>query len=142
MWIISEQGFYSAVQHRDDPTLLMIRARSLGDLTELQALDSVVEAVAHAQQSVSSDGVGSDDFTEPRYTPDADYPWRMTMPADVFGAAVAEMVLEIDYDNFKSRVGRVNRERAHTYSSLWSKLHDIEREVSAKVRRARPGRLI
>jgi hypothetical protein len=35
MWIFCESGFYSIVQHEDDPNTLIVRARIKGDLERL-----------------------------------------------------------------------------------------------------------
>ena len=115
MWLTTTRGFYSAVQHRDDPLTLVIRARARGDLERLCELPSM-QIYADAITTVSP----------------ADYPWRI--PAVATGnwqRAVEALVKEIDYPNFKDAVkakmpgGGV---RATTYLGAWSAYRRIEDE--------------
>jgi hypothetical protein len=122
MWNMTKIGFYSAVQHRDQPDTLLIRARSQQDLLNLNAY-------------ADSKGLASE-ASPPRQTPDADYPWRLTIPKADFAKLRADLVVDIDYDNFKNAVAAEpcnGFDRAHTYGNVWSVLHQIEDEDTAGV---------
>lgn len=77
-------GFTSAVEHRDDPSLLVIRAR---DETSLL---NVASDLGFAPEAVYSS------FP-------SDYPFRMIVPKVRYAQWVFDQVISIDYDNFKSR---------------------------------------
>lgn len=95
MWIFTNRGFISAVQHRDDKDLLMVRARRLDHLKALFPGIEIIE-----MQS-------------------ADYRYRVTVKRDVFSAVVLrEIEQQLTYDNFKNSIAD------HSYhdacSSVWS----------------------
>ena len=109
MWIFTPDGYYSVVQKPQDRKrgTLTIRARNREDM------DALVQ----------------------RYFPDAkpwrlkhsDYEWRIRVPQEDWAQAVARMALEIDYDNFKTEVGRrQGHKRASIYGRVWSVLLDLE----------------
>ncbi len=57
---------------------------------------------------------------EPTETPAAGYRWRAEVSRDAWARAVGELVAEIDYENFKSEVKRVQGgDRAAVYSRVW-----------------------
>lgn len=108
MWLMTPRGFYSAVQHRDDDELIVVRARAREDLERL----------------LEGQTFGDIDFT-----PKADYPYRVEMVRSDWNGLVGEMVMEIDYGNFKDAVNdRLGVERAATYMGVWSQLRKIEHE--------------
>lgn len=81
MWTFTTTGFYSAVQHRDNPDLLMVRAR------DEESLAPLVEATG--AEIVS--------------TPQADYAFRVTVTKRQYADWLAAAVMGIDYPNFKNR---------------------------------------
>lgn len=97
MWLFSETGFVSAVAHRDDPDLLVVRGRDRASLAPL------VERTG----APIVEGAGTD------------YPCRVIVGRDAYGAWVAELVAGIGYGNFKGRVART-REPA-----FLDALHDV-----------------
>ena len=44
MWLITTQGFYSAVEHREDPERLIVRARTREDIEALADISKVDQA--------------------------------------------------------------------------------------------------
>lgn len=105
MWATTQTGFISAVAHRDDATLLMVRAR------DAQSLRPLVEQTGAAITA----------------TPNADYPYRVTVTRQQFADAMVAAVLQIDYSNFKSRVHTTRgHEFAHTLTRVWEVMHDVE----------------
>lgn len=108
MWLCTTFGFYSAVQHRDDPSLLMVRAR---------ASDDIVAIVLRLPASLGTIRIWS--------TPLADYPYRIVIKRKVFASFVRRTVIdELAYDNFKSAVPDAKHEAA--YHRVWDVLHDLE----------------
>ena len=100
MWLITTRGFYSVVQHHDDPEVFLVRARARVDLEALIELLPSLEIVENA---------GSD------------YRFRAFVPRDVWQRAVLQLIAEIDYGNFKNAVAeRAGYGRASVYSEVWT----------------------
>ena len=97
MWIFTETGFVSAVRKTERPDVMTVRSR---DRQSLEAVTSVTggEIVA---------------------SPQGDYPYRAFIAPEAFAAWVADAASQVDYDNFKSRVGRT---RGYGYTHA---LHDV-----------------
>jgi len=58
-----------------------------------------------------------------------DYRYRAQISHADLAAAAAQMVLDIDYDNFKNTVARVQGHgRSHVYSNVWEDLLLLEKE--------------
>ena len=114
MWITSTSGFYSAVQHRDNPAHVMVRARSEQDIVNLVNLISA-----------DSDGPCLDDIVESHT---GDYQWRVTMPRESWAMALVLLAGpdHLDYDNFKNAVARTNPARAKLYHGAWDVYFDIQ----------------
>ena len=85
MWIFTETGFVSAVKKPQDNGLLSVRAR---DKVSLQPLEELT-----GQPIIN--------------TPEGDYPYRIFVEQEVFAAWVMKAAIDIDYANFKSRMGRL-----------------------------------
>ena len=104
MWILSEQGFYSVVQKewnvRSDS--LTIRARCEADLENLRAFLPTMTATVESN--------------------DSDYRFRTVAGKDAVADAVAGLVRDIDYDNFKARIATENFKRASIYGRVWQEL--------------------
>lgn len=83
MWLMTTRGFYSVVQHRDDPDRVLVRARCKADI------DALADLLPDA---------------EPILLHDADYAWRIDVPRAVWAAALQTLTAEIAYPNFKSAV--------------------------------------
>jgi len=134
MWTMTPRGFFSAVQHRDDPTLLVVRTRVRADA------DTLVEWYATWAQNLIAlhakmDDLGVDLPSAQEALPDAevttydwsDYPWRVILPRSAWAAFMAEAVEDLDYGNFKDAVKKVQgAARANVYSGVWSVLLRLE----------------
>lgn len=111
MWLLTNFGFFSAVKKPGDDGLT-VRARSAGDLERLRAqyLPSLGPTI---------EGAGTD------------YPYRAHASTEELAEAMAKIVRDLDYSNFKSEVGRrMSHGRSHIYSRVWSALRAIEEETS------------
>lgn len=106
MWLMTPVGFFSIVRKRGE-TDLTVRARVRGDLEDLEKeyLPSLGPIVA---------GGGTD------------YPYRAHVDPNALATAIARMVEEIDYSNFKDTVAAGQGfERAHVYGEVWSALRKL-----------------
>ena len=110
MWIFTKCGFFSAVRHNTDKTLIHVRARFKGDLERL-----VKFAYGHKELKTFLSP------TRPRIvaSPNADYAFRTDFPADDWGAILAALAVDIDYTNFKNAV-HDGTERDSAYMRVWS----------------------
>lgn len=109
MWLLTTFGFFSTVKKPGDDHLT-VRARCAGDLDRLrtQYLPSLSPTVA---------GAGTD------------YPFRAHVGVEELAQAMAEIVRDLDYSNFKSEVGRtMGRSRSKIYNNVWTDLLVIEDE--------------
>jgi hypothetical protein len=80
MWIFLKGGFFSIVQHRDKPGILLVRGRNP------EHFESIFPNVKLINMTT------------------ADYPWRAEIPHGVVARTIAEQTYEIDYTNFKSDI--------------------------------------
>lgn len=108
MWLCTTRGFFSAVEHRDDAALLLVRARVRDDLVQLRA------------------ALPREQWTRIVATPHADYPYRMVVARDLFAVTIARLVVEeLTYDNFKAAVTDPHHERV--YHEAWAVFRGLER---------------
>ena len=110
MWLITTTGFYSIVEKPWDRAAgtLTVRARAKADLEALRA-------------------AGLPELGAIKEDPDADYRFRAQAPRAAVSRAVQGQVEGIDYDNFKSAVGkRQGSARAHLYHGVWDVLYRIQ----------------
>lgn len=116
VWVMTEDGFFSAVEDRVDDTRVFVRSRSKVDL------ESLLLAIT------------ADPDVVPIASPGADYEWRVRLSKEDWAKYVAGAAEDVDYDNFKSRIGVVNPARARTYGSVWGVLLSMadERESGAR----------
>lgn len=124
MWTMTTKGFYSAVQHREDASLLVVRTRDHADAERLEGwyADWMDQLAAHDTTAV----IGMPDPAITSYD-HSDYPWRVILPRTAYGAFLAETVEDLDYGNFKDAVkANQGHDRAQVYSSVWSVLLRLE----------------
>ncbi len=117
MWTIGDLGTFSIVQKpgRDD---LAVRARVREDLERFRAryLDPQVPILDHAG---------------------TDYPYRLFAPHHDVAKALYDMVLRIDYPNFKSHIHQAQGStREHVYHEVHSALIKLEKLDHAAARPA------
>lgn len=108
MWVITTEGFFSAVEHRDDPDRIMVRARAKADLERLRKATGLTFRIKRSQDW-------------------ADYPYRTTISRADWVESCAVLAGDVDYANFKDAVGaRRGKTRAGVYMSVWASLRRIE----------------
>lgn len=105
MWLFTQHGFVSAVQHFEDPTKIQVRARDKQSLEMASNLFS----------------------TEIISSPKNDYPYRVILNRDQFAELMLTEIALLDYTNFKGRLDFSRGEEWHdTASRVWSIMHEIE----------------
>ena len=112
MWLITPVGFFSVVQKADDiaADTLTVRARVRGDLDALR--EHYLPSLGQVQESKTND-----------------YRFRALAPRADVAAAMASMVNQLKYSNFKSQVATVQgNARAHLYHGVWDVLHRLQTE--------------
>jgi hypothetical protein len=114
MWMIGLEGFYSVVQHRKKKNHVLVRARVRQDLVRLKRFIPGMKI---------------------QRTYRADYPFRALVTKKQLANAAQRMVLEIDYDNFKSAVTKkFGHERSDVYMRIWSALHGLHATMTRILR--------
>lgn len=106
MWLFTQRGFYSIVEDRQKPGNLLVRSRHKKDLANLLPLVSVKG--------------------EPKWiiisTPDADYPYRLSLPRELVKHAAMQLAGEIDYGNFKDTIHKTPDQsgKNRAYMEIWA----------------------
>jgi hypothetical protein len=112
MWIINEDGFFSAVEDWNDSSRIYVRGRSRTDL------ETFIEVVV----ALPENSYWTPELT---HTPNNDYAWRVHTPREFWVAYLAAKANGLDYGNFKSHCGSKwrseNRDHAEERISLLSK---------------------
>jgi hypothetical protein len=104
VWIFAKAGFLSIVQHRDQPDMLMVRARVKGDIEHFFPSAKVIRME------------------------DADYLYRTILPRNTVAAVIAKTVDAINYcgahgTSFKSIV---DKRRAPFYLNVWDTMAEMQ----------------
>lgn len=110
MWIATDFGFFSIVQKPwdKDRGTLTVRARVRGDLVNFMSKAGASTSIVEDQE--------------------ADYRYRVQMPAADVATVLGFAVAGIDYDNFKNRVGlRQGGKRATIYARVWGVLLELDK---------------
>ena len=101
MWICQNSSFLSIVNSDQDPTVLMVRARRIGDIEAVFGPDTAVTTL-----------------------PGRDYQFRALIRRDIVGAVIAHALVSIDYGNFKNSVCDPHLHDA--YAEMWSVMADLQ----------------
>ena len=126
MWIFSQYGFISVVRHNAQRDKVLVRSRDLKSLELLQTLSEL----------------------QIEHTPDADYPYRVIVPEDMFKRYMEIEMEEITYPNFKNRAYSTRgNDYGHLLTEVWGTMHELEdKQARAKkkpvVERPEAGQLI
>lgn len=113
MWLYCQLGFYSVVHkppcNKDE---LLVRTRSKVDIDKLQKT---------LKEKYQFDGKVID-------SPKADYAYRMTVPRETFASFMADIAMQMDYDNFKNTIHRGDYKRHEAYFRCWNAMYEWQRE--------------
>ena len=123
MWLFTKHGFYSAVCARQgdgshgqpvDPDRIMVRARVRGHLETLKERFSELLADSEIMEFSGTD-----------------YAYRIFVPKSVWSQVVVGLTEEMDYDNFKSKVARHQRNDGaayeHSLHEVWSVMNRLQK---------------
>jgi hypothetical protein len=108
MWLFTPDGLVSIVAHRDEPGCLLVRARARAHLV------SFLRGLPAKQRATI------------RRTPDADYPYRATVPRKAAADVVAKLVLALDYPNFKGEAYRRGAMAPDVLHDVWEDASRLE----------------
>ena len=114
MWIITPLGFFSIVQKPGDAVAgtLTVRARVRSDLDALKA--AVLPGLGAISESRSTD-----------------YRFRATALRSLVEAAMAKLMAQLDYSNFKNQVNKTQGpKRSHLYHDVWAVLNRMQGDPS------------
>jgi hypothetical protein len=108
MWLVTNFGFFSVVQKKDDD-ILTVRARARGDLETLK--ERYIPKLGHILR-----GEGTD------------YQYRAKVSREDLTKAMKKIVLDIDYSNFKDSVAeKQGHKRARIYGDVWETLLGLQK---------------
>jgi hypothetical protein len=114
MWTFTTDGFYSAVQHREDKGIMVVRCRKAADAFALQS--RLLER-GHPEYTV-------------KHTPEGDYAYRLFIPRTAWAQYLIHAVESIDYPNFKDAVAeRQGLDRADVYHDVWQMMLEYQTDV-------------
>ena len=103
MWVFTKYGFISAVEHRDNPELVMVRARDENSINHL------------------ADNFG----LKVTKTESADYLYRVTMTRTQFEKFLKDYARhELSYDNFKDSI--INVKFHDACIDVWKVMYDFQ----------------
>jgi hypothetical protein len=103
MWIFTSVGFFSVVEHKDSPSMVLVRARVKADA---DALSLFAKRLAFPAVKWT-------------VTPSNDYRYRTSMDRNTWAEMLRRVALEIDYTNFKNAVHE-GGPRDSAYMACWS----------------------
>lgn len=112
MWLITPIGFFSIVQKPSDlaADTLTVRARLRTDLEALR--DQYLPGLGAITESKTND-----------------YRYRAVAPRAEVATAMASLIQQLDYSNFKNQVAtKQGSARAHLYHGVWDVLHHLQSE--------------
>lgn len=121
MWIFTTGGFVSAVEHREDPDLLMVRAR---DYRSLECMLDSIELAGNAEEP-------DVERERPEIVMEvpADYPWRVTVPKATFALWLQFEVLNfLRYDSHFKEALQAERGKDFYKAAMkvWVDMLDVE----------------
>jgi hypothetical protein len=124
MWVFTSGGFVSAVQHRDNPDLVMVRAR------DRQSLETMLEGIELTGVADDEKFVRPDIVSVP-----GDYRWRVTVSKSTFVLFLQFEVLNyLNYDNFKNALTETRGKKWHNAAmGVWTDMLAIDDGPKAEV---------
>lgn len=123
MWLFSVDGFYSAVQHKDDPNLIMVRCRAK------EHADKLVQALPEAPPELVET------------PPPADYRWRVTITREQWVYFAARCAAEVAYYNFKNTTSKEKHPPGYMSAlhGIWSDLLSVQDKPHRDTKKSRWG---
>lgn len=106
MWIATNKGWLSIVRHRDKEHTLLVRARNKNHI-----------------ESIFEDAEVYEDAN-------ADYPYRADIHLYTVGTVIGDLLMNINYDNFKASVDDYHYHLALT--EVWDDMYRYGRQYRPK----------
>lgn len=116
MWLFTNRGFFSVVQHNDYPDMVIVRARAEQDIREFRAIAKGLCGV-DVEHSV---------------TPLNDYRFRVVVGKSVFKHVAAYLADNINYGNFKAEIK--DDRRHHAYMDVWLAMIRFQKDCIKKMK--------
>lgn len=105
MWVVLNNAFFSIVAHRERPNELLVRARAEGDIERhFPAHEVTVDSAA-------------------------DYRFRTIANREVVAKVLSEVVMSINYDNFKNSIPAEESRRKGPYVEVWGALYKLQQKL-------------
>lgn len=118
MWVFTNKGFISIVQDKNNPSILMVRAR---DKKHLKTLFPK---------------------REPIFTPKADYAYRISATRSDVENLVMGLIEHLDYTNFKDSIPNTENDYHDACMGVWSEMHRFQHWGYRNKRIANTTRLV
>jgi hypothetical protein len=110
MWIFTLDGFFSAVQDKNDPGRIMVRSRLKEDLENMLARLTGQDAEILAWTGT-------------------DYAYRVFIPRSEWRRYLETMSDGLNYTNFKAAaVDHQDHARSQAYYTVWRRLHEWQEQ--------------
>ena len=116
MWLCLNDAFLSIVQHKDDPSMLLVRARRFDDLA--RCFPEEIHEIVTLEE--------------------ADYPYRLVMHRHTFTRFVAWAMEDIHYPNFKDSVAPEDIDRKAFYNKIWKAGYDFGKKAPLEAAPPKP----
>lgn len=111
MWLFTKNSFVSAVQHRNQPNTLIVRARRKQDLVKL-----FPKKAKQIERTI-----------------DADYLFRVMVSKKEFAKRMADYIQqELTYDNFKGAQGRDTPNWMRFLHEVWHSAYNLQSIENSK----------
>ena len=115
MWIFTIKGFFSVVEHKDDPNTMVVRARIGNDIKNIQQMfvDQGNEKPEILQMSHS------------------DYKFRIFVNRKIWIEVMTRLMSDLNYTNFKNAAAKEDdfktmQLRSQAYTSIWFIMDELQ----------------
>ena len=115
MWVFTTKGFFSIVEHKNDPNRVVIRARVRKDIESIKMLfEELGLEVSGVEENVSFD-----------------YRYRVFARRIDWASVMAQLITDMGYTNFKNAIYETDsleiRDKRHeAYLDIWAIMHELQ----------------
>lgn len=121
MWIYSKDGFFSVVETNKDN--FTVRARCIQDIKKLLSHKTLSD-----KKYEIITGAGTD------------YEYRTVMKKEDLKNYINEMVMNINYDNFKNATCSEDNDRHDAYMDCWSAMLRFQRKIMSNFKKVKKNK--
>lgn len=114
MWLFTRYGFFSVVQHKNNPDLVIVRARERRDIKWLENFinEARADIPSHLMATVQE-------------TANSDYRFRIVATREEYQDLLKHLGDELDYTNFKDTV-HGDPVRDNAYTEVWQTMRNFQ----------------